>query len=233
MELKQDQPQGCYWEPAVRGAQAGGPFVNEHRMHFYSDFPQQLNEFQLSGSPSSGKSCLNPFWGRMMLLPGYLHGSFPVESHAKILSSYPYWVPPLLRQGWLCGLCRITNIGKEEDLILWVCEKFIEAAPQQWGTYTRAGTWAALLDMELLLWAWLGKTRFLAGEIQIQAYTLLVTVLTTAYCCDSKHDSLSFSLVHSYLSSKKQAGTLTFSTRDDTHSPYREIINWHDMIWWE
>lgn len=89
--------------------------------------------------------------------------------------------PPLLRQGWLCGLHRRTNVGKEEELNLWLFEKFIEAAPQQWErTYTRAGTPAALLDMELLLWAWLGKTKFLAGGIQdvhLHAYNLLVTVL--------------------------------------------------------
>lgn len=51
-------------------------------------------KFQLSGSPSFGKSYLNPWWGVMKLLPAYLHGSFPAESHTKLLSSYPFWVTP-------------------------------------------------------------------------------------------------------------------------------------------
>lgn len=55
--------------------------------------------------------------------------------------------------------------------------------------------------------------------------------MPTIYCCDSKRDSLSFSFVHSYLSSTKQAGTLTFSIRHNTHSLHLGVINWHrDLV---
>lgn len=84
-------------------------------------------KFKLSRSPSFGKSYLNPWWGVMKLLPAYLHGSFPAESHTKLLSSYPFWVTPFAqtrlvvwssqknkhREGWKFDFMSLKNLLKQ------------------------------------------------------------------------------------------------------------------------
>lgn len=163
----------------------------------------------------------------MMLLPAYFHGSFPLESHTKLLSSYPHWVTPFAQTRlvvWSSQKNKRREGGRLDFMNFWkiywsssptvrkICQgRNISCTPWH-GTATMGMTW----QDQISCW---GNTRCSSPCPQL-------TVVT-------QRDSLSFSLVRSYLSSTKQAGTLTFSIRDDAHSLHLEVINWHRVIWWE
>lgn len=160
---------------------------------------------------------------------------FPAESHTEVPVLLPLLSHPLC---WLCGLHTRTKVGKEEDLILWVYidEECIEAAPQQWEKCTRAGMWAALLDMELLLWVWFGKTRFLAGEISdvhLHAHNFVVTGLHHSLLLWLKTWFTEFQPC-SQLPEQHEAGRNTDLQHQRWHTQLApEVINWHHVIWWE
>lgn len=93
MEPKRDQPQGWYREPAARGAQECPLLMNTGSI-FIVTSQNSLMSFSYLGAPAQVKVTWIHSEARWYFCQLISMAFFPVESHTKILSSYPHLVTP-------------------------------------------------------------------------------------------------------------------------------------------